>query len=371
MSAVKKSVRPKKTSSKSAIPAVPHDNGANRRRSVLAPLAAASRWIRSLQAESPHRSFRRTRRRDYVRPLELPGYMAFGAEVWRTLWRHKVTFGLLIGTYATTGGMLVGLASQSTYTQLGELLRTTGGDVFNGNFGRLGEAGLLLIAGLSGGLNPNISETQQLLAGLLVVMVWLTTVWLLRAFLAGNRPNLRDGLYNAGAPIIPTILVSLFLIVQLIPAALVPIGLYAALATDAELLSGGVEAMLFWAVASLLLLLSLYWITSTLIALVIVTLPGMYPLKAVKTAGDLVRGRRSRILRRIAWLLVITALIFTLFMVYIIMFDAWLKGLLPALEWLPIVPVSLAIVSSSTVVWMASYVYLLYRKVVDNDAASI
>jgi hypothetical protein len=370
MSAAKKSVRPKKLPSNAAIPAAPADSAGSRRRTLLAPITAVAGWIRGLRSESPHRSFRRTYRRDYVRPLELPGYVAFGVEVWRTLWRYKITFGLLTATYAITGGALVGLASQSTYTQLGELLRTTGGDVFSGNFGRLGEAGLLLIAGLSGGLNPNISETQQLLAGLLVVMVWLTTVWLLRAFLAGHKPNLRDGFYNAGAPIIPTILVSLFLVIQLIPAALVPIGLYAALATDPQLLSGGVEAMLFWAVASLLLLLSLYWITSTLIALVIVTLPGMYPLKAVKTAGDLVRGRRSRILRRIAWLLVITALIFSIVMVYVIMFDAWLKGLLPALEWLPLVPVTLAIVSSSTVVWMASYVYLLYRKVVDNDAAS-
>jgi hypothetical protein len=55
-------------------------------------------------------------------------------------------------------------------------------------------------------------------------------------------------------------------------------------------------------------------------------------------------------------------------MVPVILFDAWLKGVLPALEWLPLVPVALLALSSLTVIWAASYVYLLYRKVVDDDA---
>jgi hypothetical protein len=269
--------------------------------------------------------------------------------------------------YALFSGLMVGIASQSTYTQLGGLLRTTSGDIFKGNIGQVSEAGVLLMASLSGGLNPNLTEGQQILGGLLVIMVWLTTVWLLRAFLAGRRPGLRDGLYNAGAPIIPTILVSLMLVVQLIPIAIAAIGVSAA--TSSGLLSGGVEAMLFWVVVFLLTLLSLYWVTSTLIALVVVTLPGMYPMQALKTAGELVVGRRFRILLRMLWMVVASMLLFVLIMIPVILFDAWLKGLLPALDWLPLVPLSLLVVSSMTIVWSASYVYLLYRKVVDDDAS--
>jgi hypothetical protein len=54
-------------------------------------------------------------------------------------------------------------------------------------------------------------------------------------------------------------------------------------------------------------------------------------------------------------------------MIPIILFDAWLKGVVPSIQWLPIVPVCLLIVSALMVVWTAGYVYLLYRKVVDND----
>jgi hypothetical protein len=46
-------------------------------------------------------------------------------------------------------------------------------------------------------------------------MAWLTTVWLLRNILAGHKIKLRDGIYGSGSPILPTFLVSLILIVDL------------------------------------------------------------------------------------------------------------------------------------------------------------
>lgn len=324
-------------------------------------------WRKSLQPQTPHKSFRRTYQRDYIRALELPSYVGFTAEVWRTLWRYKATFGMLIAVYAVLSGLLVGLASQPMYVQLSELLRSTGGEVFGGNIGKLGEAGVLLMTGLSGGINANLTEAQQLISVLLILFTWLTTVWLLRAFLAGHTPRLQDGLYNAGAPVIPTFLLALLLFVQLIPAAIALIGISAAIPTG--LISQGVEAMLFWTVVLLLMVLSVYFITSTLFALIVVTLPGMYPLQALKTAHELVIGRRLRIMLRIIWVAVTILCIWVLILIPTILFDAWLKGIVPAIEWLPIVPVMLLLVSSASVVWAASYIYLLYRKVVDDGTA--
>lgn len=296
----------------------------------------------------------------------MPGYFAFTIEVWRTLKRYGSTFGLLVVVYAVVSGVFVGLASQSTYSQLSELIRTTSGEIFEGSVGKIGQAGLLLLTGLSGGINPAMTETQQLMSALFVIFIWLTTVWLLRAFLAGHSPRLKDGFYNAGAPFIPTLLLSLVLVLQLIPAGLAAIGISAALPTG--LISSGVEAMLFWVVVFLLLLLSLYWITSTLIALVIVTLPGMYPLRALKSAHELVVGRRLTIVLRIVWLLVVTMVIWAVVLIPIILLDAWTKGLWPAVSGVPIVPIALLVTGAASVVWTASYVYLLYRKVVDDDS---
>lgn len=324
-------------------------------------------WRKSLRPRTPHRSFKRTYRRDYVRSLQLPGYMAFTMLVWRTLWKYKATFAGLAAIYAVISGVLVGFASQATYTQLAELIRSSSGEVFTGNVGKIGEAGTLLLASLTGGINPSLTDAQQLISSLLVLFAWLTTVWLLRAFLAGQTPKLRDGFYNSGAPFIPTLLLFVVLLLQLIPAMLATIGISAAMPTG--LISQGVEGMLFWSVVGLLAVLSLYWMTSTLIAMVVVTLPGMYPLKALKTAHELVVGRRLRIVLRIVWLLFITGLMWAVIMIPIIILDAWLKGLWSSIEWLPIVPTALLVASSVSVVWIASYIYLLYRKVVDDDTA--
>ncbi|MEO7904595.1 MAG: hypothetical protein ABIR91_02265 [Candidatus Saccharimonadales bacterium] len=338
---------------------------------VWRPVARVWRALRTridhFLARRPHRSFRTTRRRDYVRPLQMPGYWSFTGSVFSMLWKHKKMVSGLLAVYAVLTVTFVGLASQETYTQLSETLQATGGNLFEGQWGQVGQASLLLLGGVSGSLATAPTPAQQIYAGLLILLMWLTIVWLLRAIMAGQRPRLRDGIYNAGAPLVPMFLVSLLLIVQLLPVALAAIGYGAAVATD--LLSGGVEAMLFWAVAGLMVCLSLYWVTSTLFALIVVTLPGMYPMRAIRTAGDLVAGRRLRILYRLMWMGLLVAVAWVVVVVPIILFATWLNTAWPATSWMPIVPLALLIMSALSLVWTASYVYLLYRKVVDDDAA--
>lgn len=321
----------------------------------------------ALLARRPHRSFRLTRRRDYVRSLQLPGYWALTNTVRKELWTRKKTFLLLMALYAFLTVLLVGLASQSTYTQIGDLIRQTSGDIFKGNWGQIGQASLLLASAMSGDINTSLTEAQQIYAGILVVFSWLTTVWLLRAFMAGKKPRLRDGLYNAGSPIIPAFLILLVMLVQLLPAAFAALG--ATALVPFGIFDAGIPAMIFWSVAALLVALSLYWLTSSFMALVIVTLPGMYPLRALTVAGDLVIGRRIRLVLRLLWLLFITALGWIVVMVPVILFDAWIKGVFASVSWLPIIPVMLLVMGSVTVVWVASYVYVLYRRIVDDGAA--
>lgn len=327
---------------------------------------AIGKHIQDFKSRRPHRSFRLTRRRDYARSLQLPGYWAFSDYVFRTLWEKKRLFGLLVLVYAVLSGLVVGIASQDVYTQLGDTLKETSGDIFEGNMGEIGQAGLLLAATISGGANAAPTEGQQIYGAIFVLLTWLTTVWLLRNVLAGRAVRLRDGLYSAGAPIVATFFVGIVLLVQLLPLGLSFLGYSAAVSSG--LLSGGVAAMVFWMVASLLAVLSLYWVTSTIIALVVVTLPGMYPMRALRTAGDLVIGRRLRILLRLLWMLLGIVVTWAVVMIPVVIFDTWLKDVWPAIASFPTIPLALLAASSVTVVWAASYVYLLYRKVVDDDA---
>lgn len=322
--------------------------------------------IKNYMSRRPHRSFRMTRRRDYQRSLKLPGYLAFTHQVNSTLWRYRKIFLPLAIIYGLLSATLVGIGSQETYSTLVDTLQKTGAEVFEGNWGQLGQAGLLFASIATSGLTGTPSEAQQIYGTLLVLLVWLTTVWLLRNLLAGHKVRMRDGLYSAGAPIVPLFLIGLLLAVQLLPLALAVIGYSAASASG--LLEGGVEAMLFWIAAGLLAVLSLYWVISTFFATIIVTLPGMYPMRALRTAGDMVVGRRVRILLRLLWMFLVMALAWALVLIPFILLDAGLKNLWPAIEWLPIIPVVLLLLGIASVVWSSAYIYLLYRKVVDDDA---
>ncbi len=335
---------------------------------IKKPFTKIRKRYESFLNRRPHRSFRRTRRRDYARSLEIPGYFSFTKYVGKTIWKYRKTFSLLALFYAVMTALMVGIGSQDIYSTLNGTLKTTSGDLFNGVIGAIGRAGLLFATTATGGISLALTEAQQVYAGLITLITWMTSVWLLRNYLAGNKVKLRDGLYSAGSPIISTFIVTLVFIVQLLPLALALIGFGAASATG--LIGGGVEAMLFWIVAGLLVLLSLYWVTSTFFALIIVTLPGMYPFRAIKAAGDLVVGRRLRILLRLIWMLFVMAVIWALIMIPIIMIDTWIKGLLPGLSWVPTIPVILLILSAFSIIWISSYVYLLYRKVVDDDSES-
>lgn len=317
-------------------------------------------------ARRPHRSFRRTRRRDYARPLAVPGYVAFTSEVAALMWQHRRLFTLVIATYVGLTILFVGISSQSTYTQLSDELRTSGAKVFEGEWSELNQAGILLLGGASGSFSAAPSDVQQVYAVIIGLLMWLTVVWLVRAIKAGKQPRLRDGLYTSGAPIVPTMLVTLIGCVQLIPLLVAVIGFGAA--QSAGILSGGVEAMLFSLLLVSLGILSLYWLTSTVVALVVVTLPGMRPVQAMKTAGDLVIGRRARFILRLLWLAVVLAVIWLAVLLPVILIDTWLKGAVPVLQVMPIVPVMLAVMSAFSMVSAAIYIYLLYRRMVDDES---
>jgi hypothetical protein len=323
--------------------------------------------VRDFLGRRPHRSFRRTLRRDYVRSLELPGYIAFTKEVFVLLKNNMRTFVLLILLFSLFSSLLVGFASQETYRSLGETLNNTSQNIFSGAAGEVSKAGLLLITSLNGSLSGESTDIQQVYAIFIFLLVWLTTVWLLRAILAGQRPNLRHAIYSSGAPIVSTFIILLILLLQAIPAALAVIAYSAALTTD--FLSNPLISIVFFFIALLLILLSVYLLISSFFAMIVVTLPGMYPWKAIRTAGDMVTGRRLRILLRMAWLMFVIALAWFIIMLPLILLTNWIQAAIPQVAWVPVIPILLVILSTSTTVIAGTYVYLLYRKVLEDESA--
>lgn len=328
----------------------------------------ARRSIEAYKERRPHRSFRLTRRRDAVRELSLPGNIAFTHEVHKTVWGYRKPLAILAVLYLVLYAILVGIGSQDSYQSIIDAMQDASQEVVGGDIGALGEASLLFLSVLTLGIDGAPGEAQQIFSALLVLLVWLSVVWLLRNRLAGHKVSVRDALYNSGAPLVSTFLVTLVLVLQLLPIGIAAFGFSAASATG--LLAGGVEAMLFWMAAGLLTVLSLFWSISTFFALIIVTLPGMYPWQALRIAGDLVLGRRIPLLLRFLWMGLVVLLGWLVTLIPIILLDMGIKSLWPTVTWLPIVPVALLCLATVTVIWTSSYLYLLYRKVVADDSHS-
>lgn len=328
------------------------------------------RRMANFLSRRPHRSFRRTRRRDYVRSLRLPGYFGFTAYVHKTLWKYRVPLLIITTVYTVIILLLVNVMSEQTYQDITSTVQETTSGLIEGTLGPVSNAAITLLAAVtSGGASSNGASSQiggTAVGVFVVLLVWLTVVWYLRNRLAGHSIKVRDAFYNAGSPVLSTFVIFLVIILQLIPLAVAIAAIVAGIQTN--LFVNGAAAMLVSFVVFLLLSLSLYWITASFMALVVVTLPGMYPLRALVVAGDMVVGRRIRILLRILWMLLVVVVVWALIMVPIIMFDGWIKQVQPAIAWLPIVPFALQIMSTFTLVWVAGYIYLLYRKVVDDDA---
>ena len=111
---------------------------------ILKPFIVIRQRIQSFKSRRPHRSFMLTRRRDYSRSLKLPRYIAFTQSVNKTIWQHKKVFIWLAVVYGALSTILIGIGSQETYSTLTSTLQETGSQVFQGNLGELGKAGLLL-----------------------------------------------------------------------------------------------------------------------------------------------------------------------------------------------------------------------------------
>lgn len=312
----------------------------------------------------PHRSFRRTRRRDYARSLNISGYWTLTTEVIDLLWRYKKMFLSLVILFVVLALIFSGAMSQDTYQQLRNMMNTVEDSGFSGVVTTLGLFSGVLMSYLTG--TAAVDASQQLMGALLGLFAWLTTIWLVRAILAGQTPKMRDGLYSSGSPVIALIMLLFVMIVQLVPAATALI-MYGALDASGMLQQTAI-LMLAGGATILIVTMSTYWIVSTIFAMVVVTLPGMYPFRALRLSGDIVTGRRIRILLRLAWALVVSALLWFVVLVPVILLDGALKSAIPDLSWLPIVPVVGLVLLYFTVIFFAAYSYLFYRKVVESDS---
>lgn len=311
-------------------------------------------WKRIIKRtpKNPHHTFRLTRPRMIrITRGDISAVWRLQTESWRFLWRHRrVLLGLGL-IYAVISYVVVGGVSQINFVAL----KGAATEVVAGDLGAFGTAFSMFGAALTGNLTSSTSDVQQFLAGALTLLFWLAVLWAVRMAMADKEIGIRDALYNSGGPVIPTLVVTMVAVVQLLPAAL-GIFVYASAISGGWLADGGVESMLFAGVAGLLTLLSLYFLVSSLMAMIAVALPGTYPWDALVAARTLVMNRRWATVLRVLVLVLHVLLLWAIVLIPIFLLDGWLR-----FDWLPLVPVTVQALIGLTLLYTSVYIYRLYR----------
>lgn len=331
----------------------------NKRKNKTKKYSAAVKKLQAKRAESAHKSFKRSYREDYKKELEVPGIMHHILEAFGTLLKNWKLFLPLLVFVVIVALFFVGIMSEETYQQYQKILDQAASQGEGGGFGVIEKAGLLLASTVStGGLAGDSGELVVVFGCLIFLTIWLVTVYFIRMIKAEKIVRFRDGLYNAMTPLIPTLFVLVVAIIECVPIFLLIIAYSAAVET--EFLAEPFYALLFFVFAVIMILISGYLLSSSLMALSAVTVPGMYPLNAINAASDMMVGSRMKFIVRLVALVVTIVLMWVIVMLPLILFDLWMKQF----EWttaIPFVPFMVLLMTCFTGMYVSAYLYIYYR----------
>ena len=316
-----------------------------------------------------HHSFKRSYYEDYQRKTELPSLTSQASAAFKMFFKFWKIFLPLLLIFVGLYIFLIGAMSENTLADVKANVEQTNKDVADGKIGTVGKAGLTLLGIISTGGLTTMNDAQIVIAVLLFTIIWLVTIYLARHLLAGHQEiKMRDGFYSALSPLVSTLVVGLIIFLEAVPIMLTIIVFQVALTT--EFLSTPFYALLFFMFAALMITLSLYLLSSSFFAIIVVSAPGLYPLTAVRMAKNLIMGRRLRFLIRVFYLVIIVALLYLLLLMPAIILDGVLKA---QFAWLaeskiPFVAIIQLTITVFIFIYLSIYFYLFYRALLDyND----
>ena len=283
-----------------------------------------------------------------VTPRSLPNVLVLTKSAATILWQYRMLFAGITAIYgllnvifaqALSGGADVNGIKQSLDETLG------------GNLGHLGASVsvFVYILGTAGNNSSQVASAYQLF---LTIISSLAVIWALRQVYSGAIPRVRDAFYRGMFPLVPFILVLLVIALQMIPL-LIGSALYSLVISNG--IAVHIIEKLLWGLMYVgLASVTIYWLTSSVMALYVVTLPEMTPTKALRSAKDLVKGKRWIVLRKLLFLPLLLFVAAALIMILVIIIYA------------PLAKYVYFVLTMFGLVAIHSYIYALYRELLNE-----
>lgn len=224
--------------------------------------------------------------------VPLPNVIALTKKAGLSLWAHKRLLGGITLVYGLLSLVLVrGLGAGVNVAEIRDQFA-------NHAIGSV--SAYLQLVGSTGGTSNAAAGVYQLI---LFIIASLAVIWALRHALAGERIKTRDAYYKGMYPLVPYSLVMLVIALQLLPAL---IGMSAYQLVIISGVAASTAEVIIWGLMALgTVLISMYLLASSIIALYVVTLPNMTPMMALRSARKLVKARRWTVLRKMLFLPVV------------------------------------------------------------------
>lgn len=273
-------IKPKRKSRKKIAPAIPARPGPNKR-ALKTP---------------EYKSFRLSKAIKHPSAKKIPsGWKLLKASI-AVLWRQRYFFGAIVGIFTILYVVFVrGFAGsdltiiKEAITEANELPATQASTAFG------------LVAYLFGNTTSGQSEVASINQLILVVLFAMAMFWGLRQVQSEkpSTPLAREAFYTGTAQFVPFLLVMSVIGLQFVPALIGSTVYQQVMLTGISATSG--ESLIWLMLLLMSFLLTFYMLCSSLFALVIVTLPGIVPMQALKSARQLVRYRRPEVMRKILY----------------------------------------------------------------------
>lgn len=308
-----------------------------------------------------HRSFYLTKRGNFVRKINIASPLRFIGQVSRFVWANRRIYlwpWLIISVIMY---LVIGVNDNQNYLSIRDAIV----EVDSLNYIQQVIAAVVTV--ITGALIA-VGGANQFIIAVTLLLSWLALVYIARHVYSGNtKLTFRRAFYESAAPLVPILCIIFLILLQAVPLVLVSVG-YVALSGAMYINQGiSIENMSAVLALSAAVALTVYWMSASLLSLIVVTIPGIYPMRALYESTVLIAGRRAKVLGRLLVMIVIGLLAMIVVSMPLVMLDRWLKFN----DYFPLIQLMMSFVVGGLVVWMSVYLYMLYRRLIDSPEMPI
>jgi hypothetical protein len=246
-------------------------------------------------------------------PRYIPTSRALFQQTVLFLWKNKVIFIGIMLIYLIIYVVLVRTPFMTDARTITATVQAVFGEnnaaSIRGNFATLGAV-----------LSTSSTGENAITVSLATLLMSLVYIWAIRQRSNDQKIRIRDAYFQSMAPLLSVVVVLFVISIQLIP-----LGISSFVYTTARgnnLFTSGFEDLTFFVITVLFGLVSLYWVSSSIMALYAASLQGVYPFQALAIARKLTKFQRFAVFKRVI------ALPVTLGVIYIV-------GLLMVIRYAP------------------------------------